>query len=230
MMRLLIDKGRPLINERSGRAAIKTTAPSMMLDDGSMERRVRLIRPMQRDTMSVEDFATTHWKEADEAEFRAAWDKEVVAIPEHSTSTFHLVTGLLLPIWRRLPQAKSQVYRLQTDDGERIIGRLLGQVEMEAFCRNIGMDAPKLSAEDAWALIHDGKATAHLADGLVLRRVRVMNENRDGADRLHLRHGRGPEGPRPVRRNHLLETALVRARRRSRQDHLRGTHRPLAPH
>jgi hypothetical protein len=150
----------------------------MMLDDGSMERRVRLIRPMQRDTMSVEDFATTHWKEADEAEFRAAWDKEVVAIPEHSTSTFHLVTGLLLPIWRRLPQAKSQVYRLQTDDGERIIGRFLGQVEMEAFCRNIGMDAPKLSAEDAWTLVHDGKATAHLADGLVLRRLRVMHENR----------------------------------------------------
>jgi predicted RNA methylase len=175
---LAVDNGRPLINERSGRAAIKTAAPSMMLDDGSMERRVRLIRPMQRDTMSVEDFATTHWKEADDAEFRAAWGEEVAAIPEFSTSTFHLVTGLLLPIWRRLPQAKSQVYRLQTDDGERIIGRLLGQVEMEAFCRNLGMDAPKLSAEDAWALVHDGKATAHLADGLVLRRVRVMNENR----------------------------------------------------
>ena len=175
---LAIDNGRLLINERSGRAAIKTAAPSLMLDDGSIERRVRLIRPMQRGSMSVEDFATTHWKEADEAEFRAAWGEEVAAIPEFSTSTFHLVTGLLLPIWRRLPQAKSQVYRLQTDDGERIIGRLLGQVEMEAFCRNIGMDAPKLSAQDAWSLIQDGEATAHLADGLVLRRVRVMNENR----------------------------------------------------
>ncbi|HEY7644050.1 MAG TPA: strawberry notch family protein, partial [Hyphomicrobiales bacterium] len=175
---LATDKGRPLINERSGRAAIKTAAPSMMLDDGSIERRVRLTRPMQRDTMSVEDFATTHWKEAEEAEFRAAWGEEVAAIPEFTTSTFHLVTGLLLPIWRRLPQAKSQVYRLQTDDGERIIGRLLGQAEMEAFCRNIGMEAPNLSAGDAWALVHDGKAAAHLADSLVLRRVRVMHESR----------------------------------------------------
>jgi hypothetical protein len=175
---LAIDNGRPLINERSGRAAVKTAAPSMMLDDGSMERRVRLIRPMQRGTMSVEDFAATHWKEADDAEFRAAWREEVAAIPEFSTSTFHLVTGLLLPIWRRLPQAKSQVYRLQTDEGERIIGRLLGQAEMEAFCRNIGMEAPKLSAEDAWPLVREGKVTAHLADGLVLRRVRVMNESR----------------------------------------------------
>jgi hypothetical protein len=175
---LAIDKGRLLINERSGRVAVKTSAPSLMLDDGSMERRVRLIRPIQRETMSVEDFATTRWKEADEAEFRAAWNREVAAIPEFSTNTFHLVTGLLLPIWRRLPQAKSQVYRLQADEGERIIGRLLTHVEMEAFCRTIGMEAPKLSADDAWALILDGKATAHLADGLVIRRVRVMHETR----------------------------------------------------
>lgn len=175
---ITIEGGRLLVNERSGRAAVKTSAPSLMHDDGSVERRVRLTRPMQRDTMSVDDFATTHWKEADEAEFQRAWDKEVAGIPEFSTSTFHLVTGLLLPIWRRLPDSNARVYRLQTDDGERIIGRMLTPVEVEAFCRNIGMEAPKLSAGDAWGLINKGKVTAHLADGLVLRRVRVMNEHR----------------------------------------------------
>lgn len=175
---LRIEGGRLLVNARSGRAAVSTSAPSMVLDDGSIERRVRLIRPMQRDTMSVEGFAATHWKEADEAEFRVIWDKEVAGVPEFSTSTFHLVTGLLLPIWRRLPEANARVYRLQSDDGERIIGRMLTPIEVEAFCRNIGMEAPKLSAEDAWGLINEGKVTAHLADGLVLRRVRVMNEHR----------------------------------------------------
>src|SRR5690606_20381966 len=90
----------------------------------------------------------------------------------------HLVTGLLLPIWRRLPESNARAYRLQTDDGERIIGRMLTPVEVEAFCRNIGMEAPKLSAGDAWGLIDAGKLTAHLADGLVLRRVRVMSDGR----------------------------------------------------
>src|SRR3546814_4495552 len=90
-----------------------------MLDDGSVERRVRLIRPMQRDTMSVQDFAATHWKEADPAHFREAWEAEVKGIPEFSTSTFHLVTGLLLPIWRRLPETNARVYRLQTDEDRK---------------------------------------------------------------------------------------------------------------
>lgn len=175
---LAIRDGKLLVNERSHRAAVRTSATSLMLDDGSMQRRVRMIRPMQRDIMSVEDFASSHWKEADEAQFAEVWNTEVTAIPAFSTSTFHLVTGLLLPIWRRLPESNARVYRLQTDDDERVIGRMLSQIEMEAVCRNLGIDAPKISNEDAWGLIMDGKVTAHLADGLSLRRVRVMNENR----------------------------------------------------
>ena len=175
---LTIRDGKLLVNERSGRASVKTSAPSLMHDDGSVERRVRLIRPMQRDTMSVDDFAATHWKEAEREEFIAAWEKEIAGIPEFSTSTFHLVTGLLLPIWRRLPETNARVYRLQTDDGERIIGRMLSPAEAEAVCRNLGIDAPQMSAADAWGLVNDGKVTVHLVDGLSLRRVRVMNEHR----------------------------------------------------
>ncbi len=55
---------------------------------------------------------------------------------------------------------------------------MLSPVEAEAVCRNLGMDAPKLSAGDAWRLINEGKVKAHLADGLSLRRVRVMNGSR----------------------------------------------------
>jgi len=175
---LAIRDGKLLVNERSHRAAVRTSATSLMLDDGSIQRRFRLVRPMQRDIMSVEDFASSHWKEADEAQFAEVWNTEVTAIPAFSTSTFHLVTGLLLPIWRRLPESNARVYRLQTDDDERVLGRMLSQIEMEAVCRNLGIDAPKISNTDAWGLIMDGKVTAHLADGLSLRRVRVMHENR----------------------------------------------------
>ena len=61
----------------------------------------------------------TNWEEVDECIFAAAWETEVAGVPEFSTSTFHVVNGLLLP------QDYCRVYRLQTDEGERIVGRLI---------------------------------------------------------------------------------------------------------
>ena len=170
--------GKLLVNSRSHRAAVQVSAPSLMLDDGSIERRVRLMRPLQRDNVSARELAESHWEEADEARFRSVWDAEIAGISEFSTSIFHLVTGLLLPIWRRLPEKNARVYRLQTDDSERVIGRMLTPIEAEGVCKNLGIDAPKLSAEQTWELVNDGKVVAHLADNLALRRARVMNENR----------------------------------------------------
>ena len=40
-------RARLLVNERSGRAAVQIPTTSVMLDDGEIERRVRLIRPME---------------------------------------------------------------------------------------------------------------------------------------------------------------------------------------
>ena len=55
---------------------------------------------------------------------------------------------------------------------------MLTPIEAESVCKNLGIDAPKLSTDQSWELVNDGKVVAHLADGLALRRVRVMNENR----------------------------------------------------
>ena len=43
------------------------------------------------------------------------------------------MTGLLLPIWKRLPKDNPRVYRFQTDDGERVIGRLIPPEFVDAF-------------------------------------------------------------------------------------------------
>ena len=86
---------------------------------------MRLLRPTHSDLIIVEALERSHWREANSEEFRQAWETEVVALPELTESTFHIVTGLLLPVWNRLPDETARVYRLQTDDGERIIGRLV---------------------------------------------------------------------------------------------------------
>ena len=54
-----------LVNERSGRAAVQVPAPSLMLDDGEIERRVRLIRPMEGHNVPLKIMAESHWVETD---------------------------------------------------------------------------------------------------------------------------------------------------------------------
>ena len=92
-----------LVNTKSGRAAVQVPAPSLMLDDGEVERRVRLLRPMERTAIPLAMMAQTHWKEADQATFARVWEKELADVPAFTDSDLHIVTGLLLPIWKRLP-------------------------------------------------------------------------------------------------------------------------------
>ncbi|WP_373004152.1 strawberry notch family protein, partial [Hyphomonas sp.] len=110
-----------LVNDRSGRAAVQVPAPSLMLDDGEIERRIRLIRPMEQHHASLKMMEESHWVEADRATFARAWNAEIADVPEFTDSIIHIVAGLLLPIWKRLPNESTRVYRLQTDTGERIV-------------------------------------------------------------------------------------------------------------
>jgi protein strawberry notch len=165
---------RLLVNGKSHRAAVQVPAPSVMLDDGTVERRVRLVRPLERTPLPADALPATAWRETDPEIFAAAWEAEVVQLPAFRESTFHLVTGLLLPIWRELPNDGGHVYRLQTDDGERVIGRQVSPAWVAAACTT----GPNLAPQDAFAALMGGRMIVHLADGMELRRVKVMNAHR----------------------------------------------------
>jgi len=164
-----------LVNERSGRAAVQVPAPSVMLDDGEIERRVRLIRPMDSHSVALKTMAESHWIEADRERFATAWQAEIANVPDFTESTIHIVAGLLLPIWKRLPKESTRVYRLQTDAGERIIGRKVSSAWVESA---LATDAPTLTPEATFAALMEGRTVFDLAEGLQLRRARVMGANR----------------------------------------------------
>jgi hypothetical protein len=167
-----------LINEQSGRAAVQIPTTSVMLDDGDVERRVRLVRPTEAHNMPHNAMADTRWIEADRDAFATAWAAEIAQVPEFTDSVLHMVTGLLLPIWRRLPNDSTRVYRLQTDEGERVIGRRVSP----AWAANAATTGvASLTPEQAFAALIDGRTILDLAEGLQLRRVRVM-----GAWRIEL--------------------------------------------
>ncbi|GEP59085.1 hypothetical protein RSO01_62510 [Reyranella soli] len=160
-----------LVNTQSGRAAVQVPAPSVMLDDGEVERRVRLLRPMERTALSVAALAHTHWERAERAAFAEAWERELTEIPPFTDSDLHIVTGLLLPIWKRLPNESMRVYRLQTDPGERVIGRLVSPAWV---AQAVGAEGVGIAPADAWSAVLDGRTILELQDGLSLRRAKVM--------------------------------------------------------
>ncbi|HCK83515.1 MAG TPA: methylase, partial [Hyphomonadaceae bacterium] len=163
-----------MLNAQSGRGAVRLPAPSIMLDDGGVERRIRLARPMERTSMALDALGETQWRECAEVAFARAWETELATIPTHTESQLHMVAGLLLPVWKRLPADGARVYRLTTDDGERIIGRRVSR----AWAATAGAPGAALSSTDAHALLREGRAVLHLAEGLQLRRVRVMHAHR----------------------------------------------------
>ncbi|MBN8847138.1 MAG: strawberry notch family protein [Sphingomonas sp.] len=172
---LVDDRGAGmLVNAQTGRAALRRRARSVTDDDGAVHPRVRLVWPLTDAVMRAEPLAASAWQPADRTAFSAAWAAELADLPAFATSTLHIVSGLLLPIWKRLPDESTRVYRLQTDEGERIIGRRVSP----AWAATVANDNKpvQLTGDEARAMLLSGDTVLLLADGQVLKRVRAMGD------------------------------------------------------
>ena len=174
-----------MVNDKSGRAAVVLPAPSRMFDDGGVQERVRLLRPAARDSMAKAELDASNWRKATEAEWRALWDGEITGLPSHRESRFWLATGLLLPVWDRLPAENMRVRRLRTDDGEAFIGRVLDAGQVRAVRSAFGLTGgPAMTGAEAFDEVMARGTALALANGWRLARRRIM-----GADRVEI------EGP-----------------------------------
>ena len=154
-------------------------APARTLDDGDVQERVRLVRPAVRETVARAALEASQWHAADEDRWRALWDAEIAGLPSHRESRFWLVAGLLLPIWDRLPDESMRVRRLVADDGEHLIGRVLGPAEVGEFRTALGLDGgPGLTAAEVHDEIMARGASFPLANGWKLARRRLMGAMR----------------------------------------------------
>ncbi|SNS95022.1 strawberry notch-like NTP hydrolase domain-containing protein [Sphingopyxis indica] len=163
-----------LVNSRTGRGAVQRRARSVTDDDGAVHPRLRLVWPLSDSVVPAETLLASQWEEADRDTFSAAWEAELAGLPTHETSTLHMVSGLLLPIWRRLPDESTRVYRLQSDDGERVIGRRVSPAWAASVAND---DGPvRLSGEEALSMLMSGEAVLHLAQDQKLQRVRAMHD------------------------------------------------------
>ena len=111
-----------------------------MFDDGGVQERVQLIRPATRDRMARAELDASNWRKTDEGHWRMLWKHEVGELPSHRESRFWLATGLLLPVWDRLP-AENMRCAAHSDDGFPLIGRVLDAEQVAACGRASGSAA-----------------------------------------------------------------------------------------
>lgn len=169
---------RLVVNARSGRAALAELGLTTTTDDDRLVPAVRLLRPDQHQVTPEKVFDESAWEIADEGAWRAVWDAEVAAADPWRTRRLTLATGLLLPIWGKLPSKGCSVRRVRAPDGRRWLGRVLDEVQAASLKTALGLT----EVGDAWA---DGGRTAAalldrnvqlaLSGGLWLKRSRVMD-------------------------------------------------------
>ena len=176
---LIAEGYRPLVNAKSGRPALMGPAASETREDGSVVARVRLVRPLQRQILDRDTFDRSRFAEVTPEAFATAWHHELASLPAFEERTLTVVTGLLLPIWDRLPGIDMRVFRLVTDAGERIVGRVVEPEDLHVTRERLNLGAGAVMAPaEAFAAVLGGRASLQLAGGLQVKRARVMGEDR----------------------------------------------------
>ena len=149
-----------------------------MLDDGEIERRVRLIRPMEQHSVPLKMMAESHWVEADRERFRrglagGACGRARV-LGKHDPHRGGLAAADLEAAAERVDAGLSAADRCRR---AHYRPQGLGHLGRERPCSG----APELTPDAAFAALTEGRTVLDLAEGLQLRRVRVM-----GAYRIEL--------------------------------------------
>jgi predicted RNA methylase len=172
----------PMLNGRSGKAALRIAARSLTSDEGLSIRRYELIRPTRRDFLHCDALDETHWAPASDEGFLKAWTAEVAdAAATTKRETFHLVTGLLLPVWDKLSDDHVQVIRIAADDGRSLLGREIALVHLAELGASLGIDIPVDLAPDelVGTVLRTGKPLPlRSAETLVLKRALVNASQR----------------------------------------------------
>jgi predicted RNA methylase len=131
-------------------------------------------------TIPVETLKSEKWQriqEGDEAE--RLWQEHIEAIPHFKDEEVHLLTGLVLPIWDRIP-GYAQIRLGTTDAGERHLGRVLFPDQVTETLRNLGVEVAvpawtKTGAEAIPKIRADGW-TLTLSNGWKLARRKIEGE------------------------------------------------------
>ena len=170
-----------LRNGRSGRVALRVPSWSVTDDEGRPVPMCQLVRPTGHDRISLGALWTSHWQPIGHEQFRELWEAEVAAASAAlDVETISLATGLLLPVWHKLPADDVRVWRIADGSGDALLGRIVMPAAVEKLEGEFGLAASvRLTpAELIAAARSDGGVAVPGLDGARLVSVFVNNSRR----------------------------------------------------
>jgi hypothetical protein len=131
-----------LRNARSGRVALRAPSWSVTDDEGRPVPMCQLVRPTGHDRLSLGALRNSHWQPIERDDFRLLWEEEVAAATAAlDVETISLATGLLLPVWHKLPADDVRVWRIAEASGEALLGRIVMPAAVEKLEAEFGLAA-----------------------------------------------------------------------------------------
>lgn len=123
-------------------------------------------------------FSGKNWERLDKQAARKPWNEALKKLPTHTKQKVHLISGALLPIWKRLPKGHMRIVRVRVDDGRVLLGRRVPEREIDATLEKLGAGRTmeKVSAKDTIRSILDEGKIAYLANGWRIIRRRVAGD------------------------------------------------------
>jgi hypothetical protein len=176
---------RPMRNARSARVGLLVPARSILADDGTRVTRFELLRPLKRSHMTVDQLDESNWEDIGIEAFRKAWSAEVEeARTSCKRERLYLATGLLLPVWDKLPADFVRVSRISASDGRSLLGREVPVPCVPELCRVLGLEREQtLSAED---IVQTVLATGRAMEITAREQLLVKRSLVNGVQRLEL--------------------------------------------
>lgn len=175
-------------NNQSGRLYAVVGSHYHTTDNGSVVPMVRRFGTDSTDLQPSETITEARYTKLSPGEAQQVWETELASLSAFRDHTEHLVTGLLLPHWDKLPRGGARVYRVETDQGERFIGRVLAPSTVKATLQNFGKatnaegeSVKPLTPHEAVTQILEHNAQLRLSNGWTLKRSRI-----GGTERLEL--------------------------------------------
>ncbi len=145
---------------------------------GYVSKRFRRFGPRGGGLVNEQTAGKMNEKIINEYQAKKLWDADYAQIADFETETIYLLTGAILPVWDRLAGGEAKVQSVETDEGERIIGRKIENEHFAQTMANLGASRSGsfFPAAELVDFVMNRDAQLTLANGWKVMRRRVNHE------------------------------------------------------